>query len=67
MIHQGDRCQHGTREVIVLAIDGDKARVQAIDARHPSGLGRPFNTAAVYLTPLPLRYLGGALPGEGKA
>lgn len=66
MISQGDKCQHGTREVIVLSIDGASARVQAIDTRHPSGLGRPFNTAAAYLAPLPLRYLGGALSGEGK-
>ena len=66
MIQQGDKCQHGTREVIVLAIDGDRARVQAIDHRHPSGLGRPFNTATAYLSPLPLKYLGGAFPGEAR-
>ena len=64
MIRQGDKCQHGTREVIVLHIDGERARVQAKDTRHPSGLGRPFNTATKYLSPLPLKYLGGALPGE---
>ena len=64
MIQQGHPYQHGTRKVIVLSIDGGTARVQAIDTRHPSGLGRPFNTATVYLSPLPLRYLGGALPGE---
>lgn len=64
MIQQGDKCQHGNRKVIVLSIDGGTARVQAIDPRHPSGLGRPFNTATAYLSPLPLRYLGGALPGE---
>lgn len=64
MIHEGHPYQHGTRRVIVLAIDAGRARVQVIDDRLPSRLGRIFNTAAVYLTPLPLRYLGGALPGE---
>lgn len=64
MIEQGQKCQHGTREVIVLAIDGDKARVQVIDHSLPSKLGRIFNTATAYLTPLPLRYLRGALPGD---
>jgi hypothetical protein len=63
MIEAGDKCQHGVREVIVLKIDGDKARVQAIDTGHPAGLGRPFNTATCYLTPLGMKYLGGALPG----
>ena len=71
MIRQGHLYQHGVIEVIALQTRTDEEletdstiRVQAKDPRHPSGVGRPFNTCARYLTPLPLRYLGGALPGE---
>lgn len=63
MIHQGHPYQHGNRRVIVLSIDSGTARVQVIDERLPSRLGRIFNTGTKYLTPLPLKYLGGAVPG----
>ena len=66
MIHQGHPYLHGTRRVIVLSVDGGRARVQVIDERLPSRLGRIFNTATAYLSPLPLKYLGGALPGDGN-
>lgn len=66
MIHQGHLYQHGIREVIALQtrtdaeLDADSmVRVQAKDSRHPSGLGRAFNTWARLLEPLPMRYFGG--------
>jgi len=66
MIHQGHKYRHGVREVIALqtrtaaelAADST-VRVQAIDHRHPSGLGRAFNTYARYLVPPPKRYFQG--------
>lgn len=66
MIHEGHPYQHGTRRVIVLAIDAGRARVQVIDHSLPSKLGRIFNTATAYLSPLPLKYLGGAVPGDAR-
>lgn len=72
-IHQGHRYQHGVREVIALqsrtadelAADST-VRVQSIDPRHPSGVGRPFNTCARYLTPLPMRYFGGQVYAQDE-
>lgn len=60
MIHQGHLYQHGIRQVIALQSGEERVRVQAIDTGHPSGVGRPFITHAVYLVPLPMKYLHGA-------
>jgi hypothetical protein len=73
MIHQGHKYQHGVREVIALqtrtaaelAADST-VRVQAIDHRHPSGVGRAFNTCAHYLTPMPMRYFQGQAYAHGE-
>lgn len=70
-IHQGHLYRHGNREVIALqtrtddelAVDS-RVRVQVMDSRHPSGVGRAFNTYAHYLTPLPMKYHGNAVPGS---
>lgn len=73
-IHQGHPYLHGTREVIALQNRTDEEletdstiRVQAKDPRHPSGLGRPFNTCAKYLTALPVRYLRGQTYPHGES
>ncbi len=71
MIQQGHLYRHGIREVIALQTKTDeelsldsRVRVQAKDSRHPSGIGRAFNTYAHYLTPLPMKYHGNSIPGE---
>jgi hypothetical protein len=62
MIRQGQSYQHGSRRVIALTSGTGTIRVQVLDDRHQSGLGRIFNTWARYLSPLPQRYLGGQTP-----
>jgi hypothetical protein len=62
MIQQGRSYQHGNIRVIALTGGEGSVRVQVLDDRHQSGLGRIFNTWARYLSPLPQRYLGGAIP-----
>jgi hypothetical protein len=72
-IYQGHLYQHGTREVIALQTRTDEelsadstVRVQAKDSRHPSGLGRAFNTYARYLVPAPMRYFQGQAYAQGE-
>jgi hypothetical protein len=72
-IHQGHKYRHGVREVIALQTRTDDelsanstVRVQAIDHRHPSGLGRAFNTYARYLVPAPMRYFQGQAYAYGE-
>lgn len=64
MIQQGHLYRHGIREVIDLQTKTDEEL--ALDSRHPSGIGRAFNTYAHYLTPLPMKYHGNAVPGEAR-
>lgn len=63
MIRQGHSYQYGSRRVIALTSGTGTIRVQVLDDRHQSGLGRIFNTWARYLTPLPMKYHGGHIPG----
>ena len=63
MIQQGHLYSHGVHRVIALTSGKERVKVQALTGTHPSGLGRPFNTHAMYLTPLGMKYHGGAVPG----
>lgn len=63
-IEQGCLYQHGLRRVVALQSGSERVRVQSLTGTHPSGMGRPFITHAMYLTPLPMKYHGDAIPGE---
>jgi predicted metal-dependent enzyme (double-stranded beta helix superfamily) len=63
VIQQGNLYQHGIHRVIALTSGEETVKVQALTGTHPSGMGRPFNTHALYLSPLPMKYFGGAIPG----
>ncbi len=58
---QGCRYSYGKWEVIAME-SGSHPRVRILDPRELGGFGRAFNVRAIFLTPLPMKYHGGATP-----
>ena len=64
VIQQGQKYTHGLNTVLALESGEGEVKVCRLEEDTPWVLSRPYVAHARELAVLPVRYLGGALPGD---